>query len=171
MDFYDFVERWCSVHPEIKHIPGTKSQNKRFFLTTGFASMVDFMQAQTAKTSPCVVMESGAPLTHTRDGFVYRDYTIYFCVRSYQQMQQADGREARMCKAEAEKLALTFCNNAIAMNKKWLMKGVSIRVESDYNIEPSGPFWNWWYAAQLTIRVGSGGDTCLGEELLAKLTC
>lgn len=169
MDFFDFSEHWCHVHPEIKHVSGAKSQNKRFFLTTGFAKMTDFLQAQTARTSPCLVMESGAPLSGSRDGFVYRDYTLYFCVRSPRQMQTMDGKEAKECKEAAIRLALTFRNNAVGMNRHWLMQGISMHVEEDYSIEPYGPFWDWWYAAQLSIRVGEGADTCLGEELMDML--
>lgn len=169
MTFFDFVEKWAQVHPEIQHVPGHSSPNPRFFLTTGFASMMDFMQNQGLKSSPCVVMESGAPMTGSSNGWIYSDYTIYFCVRDPQLTNAGDGRAAKNCKLEAKQLALAFKNNALAMNSIWRQKGISMSVENDWNIEDYGPFWTWWYAAELHIRVGEAADTCIGQELMKEL--
>ena len=170
MDFFEFTERWCRVHPEIQHVPGRKSPNSRFFLTTGFAEMVDFLIKNVeAKSSPCVVMESGAPLRGNIGGFDYKNYTLYFCVRALAELQNNDGPEAKACKQKAEELAHTFANNAVGMNKHWALRGISAHVEPRYEIQTTGPFHNWWYAAQLQISVGEGHDDCLGEELMEAL--
>lgn len=168
-DLFEYTEQWAQLHPEIQHVPGKGSPNRRFFLTMGFSNMTDFLKEQTARTSPCIVMESGAPISGTRDGYLYQDYTIYFCVRSPEQMQTLDGPEAKACKEKAKDLALEFVDTALKMNKQWRMRGVSMHIEEDFSIEPYGPFWNWWYAAQLTLRAGTGMDTCIGDEMAEKM--
>lgn len=156
------------MHPEIQHVAGKGSPNQRFFLTTGFANMTDWLQKLQSKNSPCVCMESGAPLS-SNNGWEYKDYTIYFCVRAPMQMQAMDGPEAKECKRKATQLAKEFRNCAVKMNKKWRMRGESVHVEKDFNIEEFGPFWNWWYAAELVIRVGEALNECEGEELVELL--
>lgn len=158
MDFFDFTEAWAITRPDIKHIKGKDSKNKRLFLTLGFASMADFLQNQISKASPCIVMESGAPISGNEGGWEYKDYTLYFCVRAAQQLQTLDGIEAKNCKKAAVELAKDFHHDAVTFNKHFLKNG--IHIEDGYQIETFGPFWNWWYAAQLSIRVGESTNLC-----------
>lgn len=158
MDFFDFAEAWAVTRPDIQHVKGKDSKNKRYFLTLGFANMVDFLQTQTAKSSPSVIIESGVPISGKANEWTYKDYTIYFCVRSPQQLQTLDGAEARKCKKEAECLAQDFIHDAIAFNREFGKNG--IQVENDFQIETFGPFFNWWYASQLSVRVGESPNVC-----------
>ena len=165
MEFSDILEKWASAHPEIKHVKAKDSKNKRVFYTKGFADMADFLQVQTAKTSPCVIMESSAPVSGNGGDWEYKDYTIYFCVRSPQMMQTMDGEEAKECKEKATILAQTFRNSIFFLNGFLKGKGIPMHIEEGYQIETLGPVWNWWYAAQLTLQIAEGVNKCLGKEL------
>ena len=76
-----------------------------------------------------------------------------------------DGEEAKECKEKATILAQTFRNSIFFLNGFLKGKGIPMHIEEGYQIETLGPFWNWWYAAQLTLQIAEGVNKCLGKEL------
>lgn len=156
---YDFIEQWATRYRPIQHTPEPEGRNRRFFLTTGFMGLADFMRESDIDRSPSIIME-----TNIDGDFADCDttnYTIYCAVRA---VEQSDGRASlhaiQEAKAHLKKL-LTYMRIEKRKHNP-LLDGVNPEQAVHYQSE--GPIYDGWFAVYFTIEQVNTTSLCIDSN-------
>ncbi len=116
--------------------------------------MTDALRGLTPSQSPCVQMDVNVS-DRTSQGFQYKDYTLYFCVRA---SEQGDARQANEAINECIRLKDDFI---VAIEKLRKQDPVVGLIDTE-NIQGTsmGPFFDGWMCYELMIEVPALKDLC-----------
>lgn len=144
-NLFDFTEDWCQRYKPIQHT--TDGHNKRFFLTTGFMGMADFLRGSDINKSPSIIMETN--VEGEIGDFDVTNYTIYCAVRA---TDQRDGNASKLAILEAKhhlKKLIAYMRVQKRMRNKAL-EGVN--PEQPLHYQSEGPMYDGWHLVFFSIE-------------------
>lgn len=146
-DLYSFVEDWCRKYKPIQHTPGPEGRNHRFFLTTGFMGLADFMRGSDIDRSPSIIMETN--VEGELSDWDSTSYTIYCAVRAD---DQSNGRAAKDAIREGKRHLQKLIAYMREQKRKYhnpILDGLN--PDDTLHYQSEGPIYDGWYTVYLTI--------------------
>lgn len=166
MTFASILCEWAATYNPMRHNPSIG--NKRVYFTDSYQGMVDFVKEISDKMSPCVVLETDIA-GYMVNGRFFRDYPVYFFVKSMPLNGTSSGLNDGEAAAVAKEWALTHAMKFYA----WLLdKRNEDHTNADFNginldemiqFMTIGPIHDGWFAVQYTLTRDETVLLCVNE--------
>ena len=160
MTFHSIVRQWCRIYRPMQDSP----KNRRFYLTDSTSGVVELAKGIANSFSPCVVMESSVE-GYVDNGYIYRNYPVYFFVRA---RDMADGDAAAEAKEKAWVHAqnfLTYLKNLHENDPTPTREYDRIDLENNIEMQTIGPIENGWFAVLIQLERQESLDLCVNEDM------
>ena len=161
MTFHRIVSEWATKYRLMLH--SVTNGNRRFYIKENWDAVRSMPKSISTKFSPCVIMESAIEV-EADGGRLYRNYPIYFFVRS-EQMANDDAI------AEAREEALYHCLNFLAWLKQKHEEDSPygdygrIEMEQRIMIDSTGTLEDGWEGVVLQISRLELLDLCINPDM------